>query len=91
MFKSDVDLYLTADGRVVEAGHPDAASLLVNAGREIPEAEIEQRTGRPFSRPAPASDRAQLMAAMDADSEPDEKAKEKSEDKAAAKSQNKGR
>lgn len=39
--KSNVDLYLNADrSKVVLAADPAAASLLVNAGREIPDAEV---------------------------------------------------
>jgi hypothetical protein len=41
--KSNVDLYLNADRtKVVKDGDPDAAFLLVNAGREIPDAEVEK-------------------------------------------------
>ena len=39
--KSNVDLYLNADRtKVVAADDPAAATLLVNADREIPDAEI---------------------------------------------------
>lgn len=38
--KSNVDLYLNADRTKVVTEGPDAAYLLVNAGREIPDAEV---------------------------------------------------
>lgn len=39
--KSNINLYLNADrSKVVTADDPEAASLLVNAGREIPDGEI---------------------------------------------------
>jgi hypothetical protein len=41
-YRSEKRLYLTADGRVVEEGDPDAASLLVNAGGELDDATAER-------------------------------------------------
>jgi len=43
---SNVDLYMTRErDRVVLESDPDAAALLVNAGRDIPEAEIVRLVG----------------------------------------------
>lgn len=55
-YKSDKRLYLTADGRVVEEGDPDAASLLVNEGGELDDATAERYglTKPAKAAPAPA-------------------------------------
>jgi hypothetical protein len=95
MFRSEVDLYRTADGRIVAAGDPDAAFLIVNAGREIADGElallgVDVRDVKALAKGL--GDASSHRQEPD-ETEPDEgkKAEEKAEDKAAAKSENKGR
>lgn len=102
--KSNVDLYLNADRtKVVTEGDPDAASFLVNAGREIPDAEVEamgagileqaQKLGNPE---APAEDKSTDEAAPDAETKQEEPSENKSveapaEDKSTGKGSQKSK
>jgi hypothetical protein len=85
--KSNVDLYLNADRtKVVTEGDPAAASVLVNAGREIPDAEVTamgpgileqaQKLGGAATVDAPAED--------NAEQQPETKQEEPAEDKAVS-------
>jgi hypothetical protein len=44
MFKVERHLWRTADGRLVQGGHPDAAVLAYTAGQEVPD-DIARRDG----------------------------------------------
>ncbi len=84
--KSNVNLYLNADGTKVVTEGPEAASLLLNAGREVPDAEIEAY-GEGLLKQAQALG-GEKAAKAEAPSE--DKAMEPAEDKAVAQSENKG-
>lgn len=100
--KSTVDLYLNADRTaVVLESDPTASSLLVNAGREIPDAEVTamgvgileqaQKLGNPE---APAEDKA--APEQESETKQEEPSEDKSveapaEDKAAGKGSQKSK
>jgi hypothetical protein len=64
MFKVKRHLWRTADGRLVETGHPDAAVLAFTAGQEIPD-ETAHREG--LLPPKQAAKPADKQAAKPAD------------------------
>ncbi len=79
----DRKLYAAADGTIVEAGDPRAASVYATPGQEIPRAEAERLgiTSAPAEEPA---------AEAQADEEPEAKQQAKPADKQRRPQANKG-
>lgn len=87
---SPVDLYLNADRTKVVTEGPDAASLLVNAGRDIPDAEVAAM-GPGILEQAQKLAAPAEQASSAKPEEPEAKEADKSEDKAVkAPEENKG-
>jgi hypothetical protein len=82
----DRKLYAAADGTIVEAGDPRAASVYATPGQEIPRAEAE-RLG---ITPAPAEEPAAPEPELQADEEPEAKQQPKPADKQRRSQANKG-
>lgn len=67
MFRVERHVWRTADGRLVEHGHPDAAVLAYAAGQDVPDAEAERSGLKAMRKPldkarARAADKGSVVA-----------------------------